>query len=487
MKAIYEYLEISAKNTPRKIAIIEGNNTISYEELLKKTKIVSENIKKKTDLGQVISLLSENSIEFIIAYFGIMMSGNIVHLIPPNSSEKQILYQIQQVNPFSILCSETMKKKIARIEYKHEIISSIINNSNSQINQDNKYRFNEISSVIFTSGTTGIPKGVKLKHNNIIFTTNNIIKIIGIQPEDIEINSLQLSHSFGLGCIHTTIARGATSVIFRNTINLKSIINSIKAHKATGFVGVPTTLQRILDNYKEEFKEKGKNLEYILTNSSPIPKNDAKEIMYILPSTKFFTYYGLTEASRSTFFLFNSNSDKIESVGTPAPQVQIKILGKNGEQLEKFQAGEIWISGQNVIEEYWDGGNEKSRIKNGWLQTGDIGYFDNDGYLYIKGRKDDIINIGGEKVSPIEIEAAIKLLDKIDDVAIIGAADRIFGQIPIAYIVTKSSVNEEEILNHCNKILEKYKIPQKIIFTHEIPKNESGKIKRNVLKEMYEE
>ena len=126
MKAIYEYLEISAKNTPRKIAIIEGNNTISYEELLKKTKIVSENIKKKTDLGQVISLLSENSIEFIIAYFGIMMSGNIVHLIPPNSSEKQILYQIQQVNPFSIFCSETMKKKIARIEYKHEIISSVI-------------------------------------------------------------------------------------------------------------------------------------------------------------------------------------------------------------------------------------------------------------------------------------------------------------------------------------------------------------------------
>ena len=182
-------------------------------------------------------------------------------------------------------------------------------------------KFNEVSSIIFTSGTTGTPKGVKLKHENIIFVTNNIIKIIGVRSDDVEINPLQLSHSFGLGCLHTTIAQGATSIIFRNSINLKEIIGAVTINKATGFVGVPATFQKILLNYKQEFKEAGKNFHYLLTNSAPMPKDDIQEIIKLFPLTNFFTYYGLTEASRSTFLLFNNDIRKIESVGKPAPNV----------------------------------------------------------------------------------------------------------------------------------------------------------------------
>jgi long-chain acyl-CoA synthetase len=483
MKSIFEFLEISAKKYPTKNALIEGVNTISYKELLKKSQQVSENITNRIDAGQSISLLSENSIEFVIIYFGILMSGNIAHIIPINSSEKQILYQIQQVKPCAIFCSELMQKKISRIKYKYEIISNIIENSKHlEFNYELK-RFNDISSIIFTSGTTGIPKGVKLKHQNIIFTTKNIIDIVGIKSEDIEINPLQLSHSFGLGCLHTSIAQSATTIIFKNTINLKIIIDSIEKQKATGFVGVPTTFQNILDNYKENFKEKGKKLRYMLTNSAPMLEKDVKEIMNILPSTKIFTYYGLTEASRSTFLLFNSNLDKIESVGTPVHQVKIKIVGKECKQLENFQLGEIWIKGPNVIENYLD--NERSKLRDGWLQTGDLGYLDNEGYLYIKGRKDEIINVGGEKVAPIEIETAIRQIEEVQDVGVIGVTNRTFGEIPVAYIVTKSEIKEQEIVNHCNKMLERYKIPQEIIFTEKIPKNESGKIKRDILKDRY--
>ena len=316
MKAVYEFLELSAEKYPNKIAIKDDTASITYNELLKNSKFVSNSIKNMINHGQTISLLSENSINFVITYFGILMAGGIVHIIPPNSSEKQIEFQVQQVKPVIIVCSETLKNKITKNQYKYILISDLINNSlSSKINHNTIHdKFNEVSSIIFTSGTTGIPKGVKLKHENIIFVTNNIIKIIGVRSDDVEINPLQLSHSFGLGCLHTTIAQGATAIIFRNSINLKEIIDAVTINKATGFVGVPATFQKILLNYKEEFKEAGKNFHYLLTNSAPMPKDDVQEIIDLFPLTDFFTYYGLTEASRSTFLLFNNDITKIEGI-----------------------------------------------------------------------------------------------------------------------------------------------------------------------------
>ena len=485
MKAIYEFLELSAEKYPNKIAITDDTASITYNELLKKSKFVSNSIRDVIKCGQSVSLLSENSISFIIAYFGILMAGGIVHIVPPNSSDKQLQFQIEKVKPVIIVCSETLVDKITRNQYKHILISELINNSSKINHNDIHDKFNEVSSVIFTSGTTGTPKGVKLKHENIIFVTKNIIKIIGVRSDDVEINPLQLSHSFGLGCLHTTIAQGATSIIFRNSINLKEIIDAVTINKATGFVGVPATFQKILLNYKEEFKEAGKNFHYLLTNSAPMPKDDVQEIIDLFPLTDFFTYYGLTEASRSTFLLFNNDITKIESVGKPAPNVEIKIITNNGNTSNQHEIGEVLINGPNVIDEYWAGTAEESKINDGWLATGDLGFFDNDGYLYLKGRKDDIINVGGEKVSPTEIELAIKQLDKIQDVGVIGVTDKTFGEIPVAFIVTKVNLETNEILAHCIKTLERYKIPQNFIFIDSVPKNESGKIERSALKEMY--
>ena len=485
MRAVYEFLELSAEKYPNKIAITDDITSITYNELLKKSKFVSKSIRDVIKCGQSVSLLSENSISFVITYFGILMAGGIVHIVPPNSSDKQLQFQIEKVKPVIIVCSETLVDKITRNQYKHILISDLINN-NSKINHDNiDDKFNEVSSIIFTSGTTGTPKGVKLKHENIIFVTNNIIKIIGVRSDDVEINPLQLSHSFGLGCLHTTIAQGATSIIFRNSINLKEIIGAVTINKATGFVGVPATFQKILLNYKQEFKEAGKNFHYLLTNSAPMPKDDIQEIIKLFPLTNFFTYYGLTEASRSTFLLFNNDIRKIESVGKPAPNVQLKIITDNDSTSNEHDVGEVLIKGPNVIDEYWADTVKEPKIKDGWLATGDLGFLDNDGYLYLNGRKDDIINVGGEKVSPIEIELMIKQLDKIQDVGVIGVPDKTFGEIPVAFIVTEFNLETNEILGHCIKTLERYKIPQNFIFVDSIPKNESGKIERNALREMY--
>ncbi len=487
LKTIYDYLELSAKKYPDKIVIYENNNSITYFDLFKSSKFTSYEIQKLTSPGQTVSLLCENSIDFVIIYFGILMAGCTVHIIPPNSSNNQIILQVEKVKPEIIFHSEMLKNKINTLKNTQYPISSFIKNSiQNKINADEiPNKFYPVSSIIFTSGTTGNPKGVKIKHENIIFVINNIIKILKICSDDVEVNPLQLSHSFGLGCLHTIIAQGATTVIFQNATNLKKILSEINNKNATGFVAVPATFQKILEQHKQKFSEVGKNLTYLLTNSAPMPKNYIEEIIDLFPISKFFTYYGLTEASRSTFLLFNENLSKIESVGKPAPFVEIKIIDQNGKNLLAGEIGQVMIKGPNVVDSYVMSIEKNSKIKNGWIETGDLGFFDNDGYLYLRGRKDDLINVSGEKISPIEVELVIRQLNGINDVAVIGIPDKTFGEIPIAYVSTNNEIKLDTILVHCIKILERYKIPQKFIFLDSLPKNEFGKTEKNKLRTLY--
>lgn len=487
MKTIYDFLDESATRYSSKTALVFENARVSYNTLISKAQTISNFIQDNTTAGEVISMMSENSIDLLITYFSILKSGCIVHLIPPQISDQNLLLQIQQTKPKLFFCTDPLKDKINRSGCLVESTFVDIKSKNFGIIKSNKdyygNRYHEVSTIIFTSGTTAKPKGVRLKHSNVITATLNIVNKIGIQNDDIEVNSLQLSHSFGLGCIHAVFSQGATSIIFPNTINLKAIANVASKERATGFSGVPATFRKLLDVCKGEFVSCKKNLRYMLTNSVQMPKETIKEIINLFPTTKFFTYYGLTEASRSTFLLFNDNLDKLESVGKPAPQVKIKIVSENDITLQANNPGEICISGPHVIEKYWNNPEADSKIKNGWLYTGDLGYFDSDGYLYLKGRKDDLINVSGEKVSSLEIENIIKQLDGVSEVAVLGIPNDIFGQVPIAYVVkTKPNLTSSDVISHCGSNLEGFKIPQKIFFLDSIPKTESGKIQKHLLK-----
>ena len=214
-------------------------------------------------------------------------------------------------------------------------------------------------------------------------------------------------------------------------------------------------------------------------------KESILEIISLFPKANFYTYYGLTEASRSTFLLFNKNKNKINSVGKPAPGIEIKILDENGKNLSTNQIGEITIKGDNVITNYWNNSKADNSINYGWLKTGDVGYLDSDGFLYLKSRKDDMLNVGGEKFTPEEVELVIKEIPEILDVGVIGIPNEHFGQVPIAFIVTNNKISSAYIIKQCNEKLERYKIPQKIIFLDNIPKTDSGKIQRNILKSKF--
>jgi acyl-CoA synthetase (AMP-forming)/AMP-acid ligase II len=214
-------------------------------------------------------------------------------------------------------------------------------------------------------------------------------------------------------------------------------------------------------------------------------KESILQIINLLPTVNFYTYYGLTEASRSTFMLFNDNQNKLESVGKTAPEVDIKILDDDRNILPNNQVGEIFIRGNHVIKNYWNNVKADESIENNWLKTGDLGYFDSDGFLFLKSRKDDLINVGGEKFAPEEVESVIKEIPEISDAAVIGMPNDLFGELPAAFVVTNYEITSTQIINYCSKKLERYKTPNKIFFLDIIPKTDSGKIKRNALKSKF--
>ena len=217
----------------------------------------------------------------------------------------------------------------------------------------------------------------------------------------------------------------------------------------------------------------------IITNSTFFPPETIKKLKKILKNGKVATYYGLTEASRSTFMIFDDDN-KIESVGKPSDGISLKLVSNN----EESTIGEVWIKGHNVIEKYWNEEHTKENLDDGWLKTSDLGKIDDDGYLYILGRVDDLINISGEKVYPQEIERVVKVLTGIDDVIAVPMKHEVFGEVVKLFVKKsiESNISKTDILTHCIKNLERFKVPAKIEFVEDFPRTDYGKIKRFMLK-----
>ena len=477
---LIDFLKKNVENHGDKIAVIDNEKEITFIELYEKVEKFSNNI-KILNQEKIISLISENSISFIIAYLGIINSGKIVHLISPEISEINLFNQLKSSKSKNIICNQLMKKKILNFNSIKTTIFDIEEILLKHNNKEIESSLNKFAYLIYTSGTTAEPKGVTVSHLMIEFTTKNIVKVLGYSNSDTDLLPLPLNHSFGLGCIHTSLYVGSTLVLLKNASNLEEILESLKKYKITTLAAVPATLTKILNFKNKELEDYFSEIRLIITNSTAIPKKTVIQFKEILKKGNLATYYGLTEASRSTFMVFDKNNQREESVGKCSPNVEIKIVNKEENNLK---LGDIFIKGENVIKKYWNNVEADKNIFENWLKTGDTGYFDNEGYLFLKGRSDEIINVGGEKVMPIEIEQTIKNIPGVEDAVAFGVEHEIFGQtIKLNIIKSKNSdIDKAQILSYCIKNLERFKIPSKIDFVEKIPKTDYGKVKRFMLK-----
>ena len=296
-----------------------------------------------------------------------------------------------------------------------------------------------------------------------------------------EVLGLPLCHSFGLGRLRCTLIKGATMVLVGSFANLKLFFNAMDEFHATGFGMVPAVWAYIRKFSGTRISKFAGQLKYIEIGSAAMPIDSKKELCELFPNTRICMHYGLTEASRSAFMEFHENMDRLNTIGKPvSAKVDIRIFDENGKMLPDGEQGEICVKGNMVTKSYYRPEENANAFFGDYFRTGDVDYRDTDGNFYLAGRRKELINVGGKKVSPQEVEDAVCSLG-VEDCICVGMEDPngILGEVPKVYIVRNGTdMPFDEIRRKLVPLLEDYKIPAAFDWIDEIPKTSSGKKQR---------
>jgi long-chain acyl-CoA synthetase len=310
---------------------------------------------------------------------------------------------------------------------------------------------------------------------------------IGSSEHDVEVLPLPLFHSFGLGRLRCNLLAGATTVLVDGFRFHGELFDLMERHCATGFVGVPAVFALLLRARGEGLAAFREQLRYIEIGSAPMPLEHKLALVELLPRTDLWMHYGLTEASRSSFIEFHRHRDRLESAGRPSPGVQVSVRDDVGNEQPAGQEGLIWIAGQHVSPGYWDDPELNAQtFKEGWVCSGDVGHLDEEGFLYVHGRRDDMINVGGFNVSPDEVERSLVEHPCVLDAACVGVPDsRGVGKLVRAHVVHRPGCerpSDVELARWVAERLEPYKVPTMFVWQPQLPRTSSGKLIRATLR-----
>lgn len=462
---------------PEKVAIFSGKQSYTYKQLqesILKTKFYFEN-ELLIQKGDKVILAADKKVEFIYSYFALHLIGAVALPLASDTNSSRLEF----------IVSQTKAKYSIGINSSTQSIDFVNTDSICQLANFSFPNQDSVADILYTTGTTGTPKGVELTHENISAAVRNINTFIQNDSNAVELVALPISHSFGLGRIRCSLSQGATIVLLGSFVNLKRFYRLIDEKQVTGLAMVPSAWEYVKKMSGDKISNFQNQLKYIEYGSAFLPLEEKETLMNYLPTTRHCMHYGLTEASRSAFMEFHSDNQYLNSIGKASPNVDIKIFDEKGHELPIGEDGELCVKGEQVLNQYFGVDSSESFFYD-YFRTGDIGFIDENGYLFLKGRLKETINVGGKKLSPIEVEEKINQIDGVAESVCIGIPDQngILGEVVKAFIVRSSeNLSKEKVLEHISPLLEDYKIPREIEWVNEIPKTSSGKIQRLKLKE----
>lgn len=480
MKTIEEQIFDQVQNIPDKVALISGDTEITYSQLWDYCLCAAEKLKQGYHLkkGDRVILSAVGNIEFVYAYFGVHIAGGICVPIDPDTNQTRFEYIEKSTTPVCVMgLLHNVKKETIPF-------SDVVNGTSKATYIAPEQSL--VADILFTTGTTGAPKGVALSYNNLSAAARNINAFIGNTSSDVELLALPVSHSFGLGRLRCSLSKGATVVMLGTFANVKKFFKEMTRCQVTMFAMVPASwgfIKKMSGKYIGKFADQ---LKFIEIGSSFMPVEDKELLMSLLPKTRICMHYGSTEASRSAFMEFHTYKDNLLSIGKASPNVEIKIFTSQGTPAALGEEGEVCVKGEHVTCSYWNETPERfaSDFYDGYFRTGDCGTMDAEGNIYLKSRIKEMINVGGKKVSPMEVEDILNTIPGIKESACIGIPDPgiVLGEVVKAFIVADDNLSDEEIIQQLRPQLEVYKLPVEIERINAIPKTGSGKIQRLSLK-----
>jgi acyl-CoA synthetase (AMP-forming)/AMP-acid ligase II len=466
--------------------------------------------------GDRIGMLQVNCPQYVEAYFAAAKIDAIFVPLNIRAKSEELVHLIGNAEAAVLLTGaryfDMVKKMLPQLPsvkacisvdarreetpfYEDLIDSSSSDEATAEIGDD------DITVLMYTAGTTGRPKGVPLRHSGFISYILGNVEPASPEIEERNLLTVPLYHVAGMQAVLAGLYGGRTLVLMRQ-FEVKEWLKTAQEEKVTRAMLVPTMLKWVIED-PDFHKYDLSSLGVITYGAAPMPLNVIQNAIEAMPGVRFINAFGQTETASTIttlgpedHIIEGTDADKEKklkrlaaSIGRPLPDVEVKIVDEKGTALPAGEVGEIYAKGPRIMKGYWGDADKSAQVitTDGWLRTGDKGWMDEDGYIYLAGRGDDMIIRGGENISPEEVEDVLHSHPKIDEAAVIGIPHPDWGQEPCAVVVLKKGedADTDEVMAYCRSRLAGFKRPGSVIFIDSLPRNPMGKVLKKKLREKY--
>ncbi|NUP73088.1 MAG: o-succinylbenzoate--CoA ligase [Sinomonas sp.] len=506
------WLERRRPKSGSKTALIAGERSISYAELAERTDRLAQALRRRgVARGDRVAYLGENDPAFVETFFACGLVGAVFVPLNTRLAAPELQFQLddagvrllvnagrlEDLAAAAVEATGVQRRLVvaepAEVGSPEREVGSAVERFEEALRAapaepiDETVALDDPAMILYTSGTTGRPKGALLTHGNITWNCYNVLVDTDLASTDIALMISPLFHvaSLDMGLL-PILLKGGTAVL-EQKFEPGRALELIERHRITTLNGVPTTFQMLAEHPSWATTDLA-SLTKLTCGGSAIPASVLAA--YDARGIEFANNYGMTETSPGATTLPRGRSrDKLGSAGLPHFFTGIRIVDPMGEVLAPGEVGEIQISGPNVIKQYWNKSDatRDSYADGIWFRSGDMGYVDDEGFLFVSDRLKDMIISGGENIYPAEVEALIVELPQVASVAVIGVPDERWGEVPRAIVTLRegSELREDDVRAHLDGRLARYKIPKSVVFVEEMPRTASGKIRKADLRKQY--
>lgn len=493
------FLRQSARRTPDAVAVIEPSRTATYLELDRlANRVAHVLVASGVRRGDRVLVAGDNTVDSVGVYFGILRAGAVAVPLPSGPRNDRFGTAIADCRPAAgivdaatardagcrnaleavphvfVLSPRTLPPLPRPLRDLRQVLEGAADTPPPvrAIDQD-------LAAIIYTSGSTGAPRGVMLTHRNLVSNARSIVEYLALTARDRVMCVLPFYYVYGLSLLHTHVAVGASIVLDNRFAYPGVVLTAMRERHVTGFAGVPSTFALLMtrpDFSSAELPE----LRYVTQAGGGMPPSRIVEWCTRVPGVPFYVMYGATEASaRLTYLEPSVLMRKLGSIGRAIPNVQVRVIKDDGTEAAPGEVGELVARGANISCGYWNDADEtRARFGPVGYRTGDLGYADDEGFLFLVGRRHEMIKTGAHRVGPREIEDVLSRHPAVAEAAVLGMAHDILGEVPVAVValVPGASADADALGSFCQGHLASHKVPAKFFFVPELPKTGVGKI-----------
>jgi acyl-CoA synthetase (AMP-forming)/AMP-acid ligase II len=506
---LHDLLRRSAERAPDTVALCDASGPISWGMLHQRANQAAQALRAQgVKRGDRVVLALENSIEFVGWYFGILKAGAIVVPLARGPRSDRLACAVSDCTPVVCVTDSATARTLSDAFPQSSLRVLIVRHATPDVRflgrpglpvvdagealaagpaDDPQVRMIDVdlAAIVYTSGSVGTPRGVMLSHLNLTANAESIVAYLGLTSADRVMAVLPFHYIYGLSLLHTHVCVGGSVVIDNRFAFPNVVLKAMQSQAVTGFAGVPSTFALLL-RHSGIAGMSFPALRYVTQAGGPMSPARIREWRALLPDVSFYVMYGATEAAARLAYLDPADLDRAPgSIGRAIPNVELLVMKEDGTIAPPGEVGEIVARGSNISPGYW-GSPEATHAAFGpqGYRTGDLAVTDADGYLYVVGRRHEMLKVGGHRVGPKEIEDVLNRHHGVHEAAVVGTPDALLGEVPMAFTVPRedAAIDEAELLAFCRRRLPDYKVPARIVTTTDLPRSEAGKIDKHALR-----